>query len=39
MGDQPLVQVAGEQWDAVGSGVVAEELASHADQATSVRMY
>jgi hypothetical protein len=27
MGDQPLVQVAGEQRDAVGAGVVPEEMA------------
>jgi len=35
MGDQPLVQVAGEQRDAVGSGVVPEEMAGHADLATA----
>ncbi len=30
LGDQALVQVAGEQRDAVGAGVVAEEVAGHA---------
>ena len=33
MGDQALVQVAGEQRDAVGAGVVAEKMAGHADLA------
>ena len=31
MRDQPLAQVAGEQRDAVGARVVAEEVAGHAD--------
>jgi hypothetical protein len=31
MGDQALVQVAGEQRDAVGARVVPEEVAGHAD--------
>ena len=31
MGDQPLVKVAGEQWDAVGAWVMPEEVAGHAD--------
>lgn len=31
MGDQPLMQMAGEQGDAGGIRVVAEEMASHAD--------
>jgi len=31
MGDQPLVQVAGEQGDGVGAWVVAEEMAGHAN--------
>ena len=31
VGDQALVQVAGEQGDAVGAGVVPEEVAGHAD--------
>jgi hypothetical protein len=33
MGDQALVQVAGEQRDAVRAPVVAEEVAGHADLA------
>jgi hypothetical protein len=33
MGDQCLVQVAGEQGDAVWAGVVPEEVAGHADLA------
>ena len=33
MGDQPLVKVAGEQRDAVRARVVAEQMASHANQA------
>ena len=35
MGDQPLVQLAGEQRDAVHSGVVAEEVAGEADLAAA----
>jgi len=35
VGDQPLVQLAGEQRDAVGAGVVAEEMAGHADLAAA----
>ena len=35
MGNQTLVQVAGEQRDAVGAGVVAEEMAGHADLAAA----
>jgi len=35
MGDQALVQVAGEQRDAVGAWVVAEEVAGHADLAAA----
>jgi len=35
MGDQPLVQVAGEQRDAVGARVVPEEMAGHADLAAA----
>jgi hypothetical protein len=31
MGDQGLMQLAAEQGDAVGAGVVAEEIAGHAD--------
>lgn len=31
MGDQALVELAGEQGDAVGSGVMAEEVAGEAD--------
>jgi hypothetical protein len=31
MGNQTLVQVPGEQRDAVGAGVVAEEVAGHTD--------
>ena len=31
MGDQPLVQVAGEQGNGFGAWVVAEEMAGHAD--------
>jgi hypothetical protein len=34
-GDQALMQVAGEQRDAVGAGVVAEEVAGHADLAAA----
>ena len=33
VGDQALVQVAGEQRDAVGARVVPEEVAGHADLA------
>ena len=29
MGDQALIQLAAEQGDAVGAGVVAEEMAGH----------
>jgi hypothetical protein len=41
VGNKALVQVAGEQRDAVGAGVVAEEMAGHADLATtaSVHLY
>ena len=35
MGDQALVQVAGEQGDAVRAGVVAEQVAGHADLAAA----
>jgi len=35
VGDQALVQVAGEQRDAVGSRVVAEKMAGHADLAAA----
>jgi len=35
VGDQALVQVAGEQRDAVGAGVVPEEVAGHADLAAA----
>jgi hypothetical protein len=35
MGDQALVQVAGEQRDAVRARVVAEEVAGHADLAAA----
>jgi len=35
MGDQALVQVAGEQRDAVGAWVVAEEMAGYADLAAA----
>ena len=35
MGDQPLVQVAGEQRDAVGAGVMPEEMAGHAGLAAA----
>ena len=35
VGNQPLVQVTGEQRDAVGAGVVAEEMAGHADLAAA----
>ena len=35
VGNQPLVQVTGEQGDAVGAGVVAEEMAGHADLAAA----
>jgi hypothetical protein len=34
MGEQALMQMAGEQPDAVGPGVVAEEMAGHADLVT-----
>jgi len=35
MGDQPLVQMAGEQRDAVGAWVMPEEVAGHADLAVA----
>jgi hypothetical protein len=35
MGDQALVQVAGEQRDAVRAGVMPEEVAGHADLAAA----
>ena len=35
MGNQPLMQVAGEQGDAVGARVVSEEMAGHADLAAA----
>ncbi len=35
VGNQALVQVAGEQRDAVGAGVVAEAVAGHADLAAA----
>jgi hypothetical protein len=35
VGNQALMQVAGEQRDAVGAGVVAEEMAGHADLAAA----
>jgi len=35
VGKQPLVQVTGELRDAVGAGVVAEEMAGHADLAAA----
>jgi hypothetical protein len=35
MGDQALMQMAGEQRDAVGAGVMPEEVAGHADLAAS----
>jgi len=35
MGDQALVQVAGEQRDAVGAGVMPEKVAGHADLAAA----
>ena len=35
MGDQALVQVAGEQRDAVRAGVMPEEMAGHADLAAA----
>ena len=35
MGDQPLVQVAGQQRDVVGHWVLAEEMAGHADLAAA----
>jgi hypothetical protein len=31
MGDQALMQMAGEQWDAVGPRVISEEVAGHGD--------
>jgi len=36
VGDQALMQVAGEQRDAVGAGVMSEEMAGHADLAAAV---
>ena len=35
VGDQALVQVAGEQGDAAGSRVMAEKMAGHADLAAA----
>ena len=35
MGDQALIQLAAEQGDAVGAGVVAEEMEGHADLAAA----
>ncbi len=35
MGDQPLVQLAGEQGDAVDAGVVVKPVAGHADLAAA----
>jgi hypothetical protein len=35
MGQQTLVQLAGEHWDAVHPSVVPEEVAGHADLATA----
>jgi hypothetical protein len=35
MGDQALIQLAAEQGDAVGAGVVAEEMAGHAELAAA----
>ena len=35
MGDQPLVQLAGEHRDAVHPGVVSEPVAGHADLAAA----
>ena len=35
MGDQPLMQMAGEQGDAAGAGVMPEEVAGHADLAAA----
>jgi hypothetical protein len=35
MGDQALMQLAAEQADAVGAGVVAEEMAGHVDLAAA----
>jgi len=35
MGDQPLVQVAGQQRDVVGPWVLAEEMAGQADLAAA----
>jgi len=35
MGNQPLVQVAGEQRDAVSPRVLAKEMAAHADLVTA----
>jgi len=37
MGDQPLVQVAGEQGDGVGAWVMAEEMAGHANLMAAAR--
>jgi hypothetical protein len=36
VGDQPLVQMAREQRDAVWAGVMPEEVAGHADLAAAV---
>ncbi len=35
MGDQGLMHLAAEQGDAVGAGVVAEEMAGHVDLAAA----
>lgn len=35
MGDQALIQLAAKQGDAVGAGVVAEEMAGHAGLAAA----
>ena len=35
MGDQTLVQLAGEHWDAVHTGVVPKPVAGHADLAAA----
>jgi len=39
MGDQTLVQLAGEQRDAVHPGVVPEPMAGHADLATAALLH
>jgi hypothetical protein len=35
MGDQTLMQLAGEQWDAVDTSVVAKRVAGHVDHAAT----